>query len=204
MHWKAEPLPSMRPLVSSMCTTPSHEREIALALGHRWPLEPDAGNGIWKKSYLRFCIFTETLKKKSQSFTANITFRQMALKCMLAPLAPTILSFYHVDSVKMGCVVYEWVTHNHPSFMVIKAWLGLLYRHTLLQHFPIITRGKQKVKLRIYRIDDFWLEPFSALTVPGATGASIFQILPVWGKHQKFIEQPKGRVNEKLKKIIRP
>lgn len=128
----------------------------------------------------------------------------MALKFMLPPLVTPILSFYHVDSVKMGCVVYEWVTHNHSSFMVIKAWLGLLHRHTFLQHFPIITRANKKVKLRIYRIDDFWLEPFSPLTVLVAAGVSIFQIFPVWGKHQKFIEQPKGRVNEKLKKIIRP
>lgn len=32
-----------------------------------------------------------------------------------------LLFFYHIDSVKIGSVVYERVTHNHPSFMVLKA-----------------------------------------------------------------------------------
>lgn len=105
----------------------------------------------------------------------------------------------------MARVVYERVTPNHSSFMLLKAWLVPLCRHTWLQHFPISILPNRKVKSRIFGIDDLRLkhpphlpQPYNS-THSGSDNFSIF-FFSAWGKYQKFIEQPKGRVNEKLGK----
>lgn len=85
-----------------------------------------------------------------------------------------LLFFYHIDSVKIGSVVYERVTHNHPSFMVLKAWLAPLYRHTWVQHFPIIILPNRKEKLRISGIDDLRLKHPPHPTIPLTVGATVY------------------------------
>lgn len=111
-----------------------------------------------------------------------------------------LLFFYRIDSVKIESVVYERVTHNHPSFMVLKAWLAPLYRHTWVQHFPIIILPNRKKKLRISGIDDLRLKHPPTPQFHSQWERQFIHFFSV-RQISKIHWAAEGRANEKLTKI---